>query len=147
MSFDILLYMLAAKGPDPSALFTTYSWVVTSPPHSFSHTSHFLIAVQVCPSNLSVEQVKNGERYKRRVYFLNTIHFHDNTIKMHYENLSCDIPMAQFIVTLNAQQPANRKFIIHVLDNTPLFIQPDGVGTIRTKIQEFRDQNTYEKPP
>ncbi|GAA0162851.1 general transcription factor [Lithospermum erythrorhizon] len=60
--------------------------------------------------------------------------------------VSCDGPMAQFIINLNATLPHNQKFIIHVLDSTHLFIKPDMAGTIRTAISEFRDQNTYEKP-
>ncbi|KAL4190033.1 hypothetical protein AMTRI_Chr08g210010 [Amborella trichopoda] len=33
------------------------------------------------------------------------------------------VPMAQFIATLNASFPASKKFIIHMLDNTHLFVQ------------------------
>ncbi|KAK8599065.1 hypothetical protein V6N13_077005 [Hibiscus sabdariffa] len=57
-----------------------------------------------------------------------------------------DIPMAQFIVNMNAALPASQKFIIHVLDNTHFFVQPDVAGMIRSAISEFRDQNSYEKP-
>ncbi|KAK8520872.1 hypothetical protein V6N12_004798 [Hibiscus sabdariffa] len=60
--------------------------------------------------------------------------------------ISCDIPMAQFIVNMNAALPASQKFIIHVLDNTHFFVQPDVAGMIRSAISEFRDQNSYEKP-
>ncbi|KAL4186911.1 hypothetical protein AMTRI_Chr09g36530 [Amborella trichopoda] len=34
-----------------------------------------------------------------------------------------DVPMAQFIVSLNASLPASQKFIIHMLDSTHLFVQ------------------------
>ncbi|KAK6251187.1 TFIIH subunit TTDA/Tfb5 - like 1 [Theobroma cacao] len=57
-----------------------------------------------------------------------------------------DIPMAQFIVNLNASMPASQKFIIHVLDNTHFFVQPHAAEMIRSAISEFRDQNSYEKP-
>lgn len=60
--------------------------------------------------------------------------------------ISCDVPMAQFIINLNATLPASQKFIIHVLDSTHLFVQPNVAEMIRSAIAEFRDQNSYEKP-
>ncbi|KAJ4712880.1 General transcription factor IIH subunit 5 [Melia azedarach] len=60
--------------------------------------------------------------------------------------ISCDIPMAQFIINLNNSMPASQKFIIHILDNTHLFVQPHVTEMIRSAIAEFRDQNSYEKP-
>ncbi|WJX57786.1 hypothetical protein P8452_43309 [Trifolium repens] len=30
--------------------------------------------------------------------------------------ISCDIPMAQYIINMNASLPASDKFIIHILD-------------------------------
>ncbi|KAJ3696988.1 hypothetical protein LUZ61_000693 [Rhynchospora tenuis] len=60
--------------------------------------------------------------------------------------ISCDVPMAQFIVNLNNAMPANEKFIVHMLDSTHMFVQPHVAGMIRSKITEFRDQNSYEKP-
>ncbi|KAG6495103.1 general transcription and DNA repair factor IIH subunit TFB5-like [Zingiber officinale] len=60
--------------------------------------------------------------------------------------ISCDIPMAQFIINYNASLPPSQKFILHVLDNTHIFVQPSMGEMIRSKIAEFRDQNTYEKP-
>uniref|UniRef100_A0A0D3G486 Uncharacterized protein n=1 Tax=Oryza barthii TaxID=65489 RepID=A0A0D3G486_9ORYZ len=59
---------------------------------------------------------------------------------------SCDVPMAQFIVNLNASMPASDKFILHMLDPTHMFVQPHVAEMIRGKISEFRDQNSYEKP-
>ncbi|KAJ0968734.1 hypothetical protein J5N97_021611 [Dioscorea zingiberensis] len=60
--------------------------------------------------------------------------------------ISCDVPMAQFIVNLNASMPASQKFILHMLDSTHMFVQPHVAEMIRSKIAEFRDQNSYEKP-
>ncbi|ESQ35592.1 hypothetical protein EUTSA_v10009271mg [Eutrema salsugineum] len=60
--------------------------------------------------------------------------------------ISCDIPMAQFIVNMNSSMPSSQKFIIHVLDGTHLFVQPHVEQMIRSTISEFRDQNSYEKP-
>jgi len=54
--------------------------------------------------------------------------------------------MAQFIINFNASLPASQKFIIHVLDNTHLFVQPHMADMIRNAIAEFREQNSYEKP-
>ncbi|KAK3008033.1 hypothetical protein RJ639_014315 [Escallonia herrerae] len=36
-----------------------------------------------------------------------------------------DIPMAQFIINMNASLPQSQKFIIHVLDSTHLFVRSD----------------------
>ncbi|KAF6981871.1 hypothetical protein CFC21_000319 [Triticum aestivum] len=60
--------------------------------------------------------------------------------------ISCDIPMAQFIVNMNASMPASEKFIVHILDPTHMFIQPNIGDYIKSKMAEFRDQNSYEKP-
>lgn len=54
--------------------------------------------------------------------------------------------MAQFIINMNAALPQTQKFILHVLDDTHLFVRSDMAGSIRDKISEFREQNTYEKP-
>ncbi|CAD5190925.1 unnamed protein product [Musa acuminata subsp. malaccensis] len=60
--------------------------------------------------------------------------------------ISCDIPMTQFIISFNASLPPSQRFILHVLDNTHMFVQPHVAEMIRSKISEFRDQNSYEKP-
>ncbi|KAL8226891.1 hypothetical protein R6Q57_016723 [Mikania cordata] len=60
--------------------------------------------------------------------------------------ISCDIPMAQFIINYNASLPQSQKFIIHILDGTHLFVSSNVDGMIRSAIQEFREKNTYEKP-
>ncbi|CAM0958492.1 unnamed protein product [Alopecurus aequalis] len=60
--------------------------------------------------------------------------------------ISCDVPMAQFIVNLNASMAASDRFIVHILDPTHMFIQPTMGEYIKSKIAEFRDQNSYEKP-
>lgn len=54
--------------------------------------------------------------------------------------------MAQFIVNLNESMPNAHKFIIHILDDRRLFVQENVVDMIRKKVQEFRDNNTFEKP-
>lgn len=60
--------------------------------------------------------------------------------------ISCDVPMAQFIINYNASLPTSHRFIIHILDNTHMFVQPHVADMIRNAISEFRDQISYEKP-
>ena len=60
--------------------------------------------------------------------------------------LCSDVPMAQFIINMNASLPASQKFIIQVLDSTHLFVQPNVAEMIRSAISEFREQISYEKP-
>ncbi|WJX20330.1 TFIIH complex subunit tfb5 [Trifolium repens] len=60
--------------------------------------------------------------------------------------ISCDIPMAQYIINMNASLPPSDKFIIHILDTTHMFIQPHVDLMIRTQISKFREDNTYVKP-
>lgn len=60
--------------------------------------------------------------------------------------ISCDIPMAQFLISINDSMPNAHKFIVYILDDTHIYVQPD-VGTMLSKrLQEFRDQNTFVKP-
>ncbi|XP_047169168.1 general transcription and DNA repair factor IIH subunit TFB5-like [Vigna umbellata] len=54
--------------------------------------------------------------------------------------ISCDIPMAQYIINMNASFPASDKFIIHDLDSTHMFVQPHE-GMIRSQIAKFREDN------
>ncbi|XP_076947379.1 general transcription and DNA repair factor IIH subunit TFB5-like [Bidens hawaiensis] len=60
--------------------------------------------------------------------------------------ISCDIPMAQFIINYNTSVPQSQKFIIHILDDTRLFVRSDADRMIRDAIKEFREKNAYEKP-
>lgn len=54
--------------------------------------------------------------------------------------------MAQLIVHMNDSMPNAHKFIIHVLDDTRLFVQENAVDMIRKRVNEFCDGNTFEKP-
>lgn len=65
---------------------------------------------------------------------------------MSYIGLCSDIPMAQYIINMNASLPASDKFIIHILDNTHMFVQPHVEQMIRSQIAKFREDNTYVKP-
>ncbi|ONM02173.1 RNA polymerase II transcription factor B subunit 5 [Zea mays] len=72
-----------------------------------------------------------------------TVHHEDSKMVNVIKGLlfiSCDVPMAQLIVNLNASMPPSEKFIVHML------VHPRVAEMIRSKISEFRDQNIYEKP-
>lgn len=60
--------------------------------------------------------------------------------------ITTDVPMAQFIINLNATMPNAQKFILEVLDDTHIFVLANMAETIQYKVQEFRESNTYEKP-
>ncbi|VFQ70774.1 unnamed protein product [Cuscuta campestris] len=60
--------------------------------------------------------------------------------------ITCDIPMAQFIINMNKSLPQSQKFILHILDDTHLFVRSDVGGMIRSAVSDFRDSNSYEKP-
>lgn len=57
-----------------------------------------------------------------------------------------DIPMAQLLISINDSMPNAHKFIVYMLDDTHIYVQPDVGKMLQSKLQEFRDQNTYEKP-
>lgn len=57
-----------------------------------------------------------------------------------------DIPMKQFIVSINDQLPNAQKFIIYDLDDTHLFVQPHVADMLQNKVKDFLDKITYEKP-
>ncbi|KAJ6341917.1 hypothetical protein OIU78_009963 [Salix suchowensis] len=58
--------------------------------------------------------------------------------------ISCDIPMAQFIINLNASLPASQKFIIHILDNTHIWLSLENVD-VPTRPNE-RKKRTSSMP-
>ncbi|TVT99664.1 hypothetical protein EJB05_34455 [Eragrostis curvula] len=60
--------------------------------------------------------------------------------------ISCDEPMAQFIVNLNASMPASERFIVQMLDPTHMFVLPHVAEMIKSKVDVFRKQNSYLKP-
>ncbi|KAK7320090.1 hypothetical protein RJT34_04821 [Clitoria ternatea] len=78
------------------------------------------------------------------VFFLGRLYIMVNATKGVF--ISCDVPMAQYIINMNASLPASDKFIIHILDNTHMFVQPHVEQMIRSQIAKFREDNTYVKP-
>ncbi|KAL7538304.1 hypothetical protein ACHAXR_008457, partial [Thalassiosira sp. AJA248-18] len=57
--------------------------------------------------------------------------------------LTCDPPMKQFIINLNDQKIADKKFILEDLDATHLLIKGDARDEITRKVEEWMDQNVY----
>ncbi|KAL9191559.1 hypothetical protein ACHAXT_001265 [Thalassiosira profunda] len=57
--------------------------------------------------------------------------------------LTCDPPMKQFIIHLNDQKIADKKFIIEDLDATHLLIKGDARDEINRKVEEWMDENVY----
>jgi len=54
--------------------------------------------------------------------------------------ITCDIPTKQFILHVA------KKFVLHDLDDTHLFVDPEGLPFIREQIKRFSDANAYEDP-
>ena len=54
--------------------------------------------------------------------------------------------MAQFILSLDAQQSPADKFVIQVLDDIHIFVRAEAVEMIQRRCQEWIDKITYEKP-
>jgi TFIIH basal transcription factor complex TTD-A subunit len=57
-----------------------------------------------------------------------------------------DIPLTQFIISLDEQAPASEKFINHILDDTHLLVQPHKVEEIQQQVRSFQEANTYTAP-
>ncbi|KAJ4961560.1 hypothetical protein NE237_021470 [Protea cynaroides] len=93
---------------------------------------------------LSLSEGSNRHHFWSQLLFVDCLYTMVNATKGLF--ITCDIPMAQFIINMNSSLPASQKFIIHVLDSTHLFVQPHVAEMIRSAIVEFRDQNSYEKP-
>lgn len=55
-----------------------------------------------------------------------------------------DIPMAQFIVDLNASMPAPERFIVRMVDPTHMYVLPHVGVMIKSKVEEFRKMNSYK---
>jgi len=57
--------------------------------------------------------------------------------------LTCDAPMKQFIIHLNDQKIADKKFIIEDLDATHLLIRGEMKDEIMRKVEEWMDENVF----
>jgi TFIIH basal transcription factor complex TTD-A subunit len=57
-----------------------------------------------------------------------------------------DVPLTQFIISLNEQAPASEKFINHILDDTHLLVQPHKLEDIQQRVRTFQESNTYTAP-
>ena len=121
------------------------------------HRTHFSSPLVRSDKDLALlkraQYIEDGECNQR---LLDRMVRTDSIVKVVYEGKGhslimfvanhSDIPMAQFIINFNNSMPNAHKFIIHILDDTHLFVQENVVEMIRKKVQDFRDQNTFEKP-
>lgn len=57
-----------------------------------------------------------------------------------------DIPSKEYILRLNEEKGKNEKFLLEELDDNHLFVKAVAVDTLRQKLKEFQEQNTYEIP-
>mmetsp|Transcript_25933 Transcript_25933/g.62274 ORF Transcript_25933/g.62274 Transcript_25933/m.62274 type:complete len:104 (-) Transcript_25933:315-626(-) len=57
--------------------------------------------------------------------------------------LTCDPPAKQFIIHLNDQKIADKKFIIEDLDSTHLLIKGDARDEISRKVDRWMDENVF----
>ena len=55
-----------------------------------------------------------------------------------------DVPLKEFILSLDAAKPRTEKFVIQDLSATRLFIEAKATEWLTQKVQEFQDQNTYQ---
>eukprot|EP00850_Spirogloea_muscicola_P003484 SM000014S00272 [mRNA] locus=s14:285020:285353:- [translate_table: standard] len=60
--------------------------------------------------------------------------------------VECDVPMAQFIVSLDAKLDAAHNFLLARLDDTHLLVQPAAADMLRRRVQDWMAENTYQKP-
>ena len=57
--------------------------------------------------------------------------------------LTCDIPIRQYILYLDAQKEADEKFVIDRLDDTHLFVKANSVDWIQDRVKELHERNAY----
>mmetsp|Transcript_9106 Transcript_9106/g.21144 ORF Transcript_9106/g.21144 Transcript_9106/m.21144 type:complete len:82 (+) Transcript_9106:204-449(+) len=57
--------------------------------------------------------------------------------------LTCDASMKQFIIHLNDQKIADKKFILEDLDATHLLIKGEARDEINRKVEDWMDKNVY----
>lgn len=56
------------------------------------------------------------------------------------------MPTKVFIESLNEEKPGPEKFILEVLDDKTLFVQPNIIEWLPDKLKKFQDDNTYQPP-
>ena len=62
--------------------------------------------------------------------------------------ITCDVPIKQFILHLDAQQRHEagwESFVKHDLDDTHLFIDGSRLEFIRQKVAELQDSNSFQR--
>ncbi|XP_032820148.1 general transcription factor IIH subunit 5 [Petromyzon marinus] len=57
--------------------------------------------------------------------------------------VACDPPMKQFLLFLDETNALGKKFVIHDLDETHLFIASEVVPILQERVGELMDQNSF----
>jgi len=60
--------------------------------------------------------------------------------------LKGDVPLKQFVLSLNEARAPSERFVIADLDDTTLFIQPQAMEFLKEKLEVFTEQNQYQPP-
>lgn len=61
-------------------------------------------------------------------------------------SLRSDVPLREYIKTLNKKAPRNDRLIIRELEDGSLFVKASKVEEIRAAVASFIDKLHYEKP-
>ena len=59
-------------------------------------------------------------------------------------DLCSDVPIREFILSLNNSRPESDKFIIEELGDVQLFVKSGCLDWLRQELEKFQDKNTYE---
>nr|XP_033791915.1 general transcription factor IIH subunit 5 [Geotrypetes seraphini]XP_033791916.1 general transcription factor IIH subunit 5 [Geotrypetes seraphini]XP_033791917.1 general transcription factor IIH subunit 5 [Geotrypetes seraphini]XP_033791918.1 general transcription factor IIH subunit 5 [Geotrypetes seraphini]XP_033791920.1 general transcription factor IIH subunit 5 [Geotrypetes seraphini] len=57
--------------------------------------------------------------------------------------VECDPAMKQFLMYLDETNALGKKFILHDLDETHIFVLADLVNVLQEKVGELMDQNSF----
>ncbi len=60
--------------------------------------------------------------------------------------LKGDVPLKQFVISLNDGRTPSEKFIIADLDEKTLLIQPQAQDFLREKLEAFVEENQFQPP-
>lgn len=60
--------------------------------------------------------------------------------------LKGDIPLKEFVLSLNESRIPSEKFVIADLDERTLLIQPQAKAFLEEKLQAFVEENQYQPP-
>ena len=60
--------------------------------------------------------------------------------------LESDVPLTQFVISLNEAAPESEKFVASVLDSTHLLIAPHKVEEVRRLVKAYQDSTVNTVP-